>query len=104
MFDRLPHRASETPYPIRSASPPVDHDVEELCRLYDRRLAERVAAELARWNIDRRKAGAWAMIDVMRAMREFDALGALKQFKGPATVIIGAKGKAQLLADLNDFL
>lgn len=41
MFDRLPHRASETPYPIRSAEPPVDHDVEELCRLYDRRLAER---------------------------------------------------------------
>jgi CheY-like chemotaxis protein len=41
MFDRLPHRASETSYTVRSANPPVDHDVEELCRLYDRRLAER---------------------------------------------------------------
>ncbi|NBR27786.1 MAG: alpha/beta hydrolase [Betaproteobacteria bacterium] len=58
------------------------------------RLREATPEILARWNIDRRKAGAWAMIDVMRAMREFDAIGALKQFKGPATVIIGAKGNA----------
>jgi 3-oxoadipate enol-lactonase len=58
------------------------------------RLRQATPEILARWNIDRRKAGAWAMIDVMRAMREFDAIGSLKRLKGPATAIIGAKGNA----------
>ena len=58
------------------------------------RLREATAEILTRWNIDRRKAGPWAMIDVMRGMREFDAVGSLTKLKGPATAIIGAKGNA----------
>lgn len=34
------------------------------------------------------------MVDVMWAMREFDAVGALRALRGPATAIIGAKGNA----------
>lgn len=49
---------------------------------------------LSRWNTDRNKAGAWTMVDVMWAMREFDAVGALRALRGPATAIIGAKGNA----------
>ena len=49
---------------------------------------------LVRWNTDRNKAGAWAMVDVMRAMREFDAVGALGILKAPSAVILGAKGNA----------
>jgi magnesium chelatase accessory protein len=47
---------------------------------------------LKRWNTDRNKASAWTMVDVMWAMREFDAVGALKKLGGPAAVIVGAKG------------
>lgn len=47
---------------------------------------------LKRWNTDRNKAGAWTMVDVMWAMREFDAEGALKVLRGPAAAIVGAKG------------
>jgi 3-oxoadipate enol-lactonase len=47
---------------------------------------------LKRWNTDRNKAGAWTMVDVMWAMREFDAEGALRALKGPAAAIVGAKG------------
>ena len=47
---------------------------------------------LKRWNTDRNKAGAWTMVDVMWAMREFDHLGALKSLKGPTAVMMGAKG------------
>jgi pimeloyl-ACP methyl ester carboxylesterase len=47
---------------------------------------------LKRWNTDRNKAGAWTMVDVMWAMREFDAEGALKALKGAAAVMVGAKG------------
>jgi 3-oxoadipate enol-lactonase len=49
---------------------------------------------LSRWNIDRNKAGAWAMVDVMRAMREFDAVGALGKLKAPSSAMLGAKGNA----------
>jgi pimeloyl-ACP methyl ester carboxylesterase len=49
---------------------------------------------LSRWNTDRNKAGAWTMVDVMWAMREFDAAGALRSLRGIATAIIGAKGNA----------
>jgi pimeloyl-ACP methyl ester carboxylesterase len=47
---------------------------------------------LKRWNTDRNKAGAWTMVDVMWAMREFDHLGALKKLGGPAAAMAGAKG------------
>ena len=49
---------------------------------------------LARWNTDRNKAGAWAMVDVMWAMREFDHVGSLKRLAGPAAAILGARGNA----------
>lgn len=58
------------------------------------RLRQATPEILTRWNIDRRKAGAWAMIDVMRAMREFDAIGSLSRLQGAATAIIGGKGNA----------
>lgn len=58
-------------------------------RLREGRATEEV---LKRWNTDRNKAGAWTMVDVMWAMREFDAEGALKALKGPAAAIVGAKG------------
>ena len=47
---------------------------------------------LKRWNIDRNKAGAWTMVDVMWAMREFDHHGGIQSLKAPAGVIVGAKG------------
>lgn len=47
---------------------------------------------LKRWNTDRNKAGAWTMVDVMWAMREFDHFGALKSLKCPTAVMMGAKG------------
>lgn len=49
---------------------------------------------LGRWNTDRNKAGAWTMVDVMWAMREFDHVGSLQKLAGPATAILGAKGNA----------
>ena len=55
---------------------------------------------LQRWNTDRNKAGAWAMVDVMRAMREFDAVGALKIMKAPSAAILGAKGNSLNKKDL----
>jgi 3-oxoadipate enol-lactonase len=49
---------------------------------------------LSRWNTDRNKAGAWTMVDVMRAMRDFDALAALAAQAGPSAAIIGEVGTA----------
>jgi 3-oxoadipate enol-lactonase len=55
---------------------------------------------LVRWNTDRNKAGAWAMVDVMRAMREFDAVGALSNLNAPSAAMLGAKGNALGKKDL----
>ncbi len=55
---------------------------------------------LQRWNTDRNKAGAWAMVDVMRAMREFDTVGALNILKAPSAAILGAKGNSLNKKDL----
>ena len=52
-----------------------------------------------RWNIDRRKAGAWTLMDVMWAGREFDALGAAAAARVPTLVLIGGRGP---IADLVD--
>src|SRR5207302_9846805 len=41
------------------------------------RLRNVTAPLLERWNIDRNKAGAWAMLDVMWALREYDVLAAM---------------------------
>lgn len=50
------------------------------------------AALLARWNYDRNKTGARVMMDVMWALREFDAAAALPKITVPAMVLFGAKG------------
>lgn len=49
---------------------------------------------LARWNIDRAKAGGWRMVDVMWAIRDYDALGALAGLRVPTAVVVGDKGPA----------
>ena len=51
----------------------------------------------ARWNIDRNKAGAWTMMDVMWAGREFDALGAAASVRTRTLALIGGRGP---IADL----
>jgi 3-oxoadipate enol-lactonase len=57
---------------------------------------ERVAnvdgALLQRWNIDRNKAGAKAMVGVMWAIREFDVKSAVSKIKGPAIILYGKRG------------
>lgn len=50
-----------------------------------------------RWNIDRCKAGAWTMMDVMWAGRAFDALGATAAVQARTLVLIGERGP---IADL----
>ncbi|MEJ7929372.1 alpha/beta hydrolase [Ramlibacter sp. AN1015] len=47
---------------------------------------------LERWNIDRLKAGSWRMMDVMWALRQFDARAHLQRMHAPACVVIGDKG------------
>lgn len=49
---------------------------------------------LQRWNIDRSKAGSWRMVDVMWAIRQYDALADLAQIRTPAAVILGDTGPA----------
>ena len=51
-------------------------------------------ALLSRWNIDRHKAGVWRMIDVMWAIREFDAHSRLARIGSPCAVILGSRGPA----------
>ena len=46
---------------------------------------------LERWNIDRGKAGTWAMMDVMWALREYDAIGAITSINAKTAVIYGEK-------------
>ena len=45
-----------------------------------------------RWNIDRNKAGSWAMVDIAWACRDFDAAGAYAAITVPTRAIIGTKG------------
>jgi 3-oxoadipate enol-lactonase len=63
------------------------------------RLARVDDAVLARWNIDRNKAGGKLMIDVMWAMREFDAAAALAAITRPTMVLYGAKGPTIAMRD-----
>ncbi|HYF19932.1 MAG TPA: alpha/beta fold hydrolase [Ramlibacter sp.] len=58
------------------------------------RLRALTAELLARWNIDRAKAGGWRMVNVMWAIRDYDALGALQTLKVPTAVVLGDKGPA----------
>ncbi len=59
-------------------------------------IKERVAVVDAalekRWNVDRCKAGAFAMVDVMWGIRQFDAVGAAKKIKKPMMIVYGKKG------------
>lgn len=59
-------------------------------------MGERVArvdeARLTRWNIDRNKAGARTMVDVMRAIRQFDVGAAAKPIQRPAMILYGKRG------------
>ena len=57
------------------------------------------AALEARWNIDRCKAGAWAMVDVMWGIREFNAVAAAKKIKKPMMIVYGRKGPTIALKD-----
>lgn len=56
------------------------------------RMRQLTPALLARWNIDRAKAGGWRMVDVMWAIREYDALGELRRLRAPSAVLVGDQG------------
>ncbi len=56
------------------------------------RVASVDAALETRWNIDRCKAGAWAMVDVMWGIREFNAPAAAKKIKKPMLICYGKHG------------
>ncbi|MQA87539.1 MAG: alpha/beta fold hydrolase [Streptosporangiales bacterium] len=47
---------------------------------------------LERWNIDRNKAGAWSMMSVMWAIREYDIGSAARRISIPALLMFGTKG------------
>lgn len=51
-------------------------------------------ALLTRWNIDRAKAGGWRMVDVMWALREYDAIGGLARLHVPCAIVLGERGPA----------
>jgi 3-oxoadipate enol-lactonase len=48
-------------------------------------------ALLERWNIDRNKAGTWAMLDVMWALREYDVRAAMPKIATKTMIIYGDK-------------
>ncbi len=50
------------------------------------------AAVMTRWNIDRSKAGAWTMVDVMWALRAFDVRAALAKVTVPGSIVYGRSG------------
>ena len=56
------------------------------------RFRQLTPALLARWNIDRHKAGGWRMVDVMWALRQFDAYAHLARIAVPCMVLIGDRG------------
>lgn len=51
-------------------------------------------AELARWNIDRNKAGTWSLLHGMQAILDHDFAGTLAKVNVPALLLFGAKGPA----------
>ena len=62
----------------------------------EKQMGERVAkvdeARLTRWNVDRNKAGARTMVDVMWAIRAFDVGAAAKAIQVPAMILYGERG------------
>ena len=55
------------------------------------RLRNLTDAIFERWNIDRSKAGSWAMMSVMWALREYDVLENIPKIKASTMAIYGAK-------------
>ncbi|MEM8785814.1 MAG: alpha/beta fold hydrolase, partial [Pseudomonadota bacterium] len=55
------------------------------------RLRHLTPEELTRWNMDRSKAGAWSMMQVMWALRNYDTRAALPKVATSTMVIYGAK-------------
>ncbi len=47
---------------------------------------------LQRWNIDRSKAGAWTMMDVMWAIREYDIRADIRKLSQKALLLFGERG------------
>lgn len=45
-----------------------------------------------RWNADRNKAGAWAMVQSMRALRDYDILRGARNARAPARLLYGSNG------------
>ena len=62
----------------------------------EKQMGERVAkvdeARITRWNIDRNKAGARTMVDVMWAIRGFDVGATAKAIQVPAMILYGKRG------------
>ena len=48
-----------------------------------------------RWNIDRNKAGAWSMIQVMWAIRQYDVMANFSRLGVPTLALVGGKGNVQ---------
>jgi pimeloyl-ACP methyl ester carboxylesterase len=101
---RYPHRTRstvivETPFRSDSEWNAAWENVEAnfgLPTQTEQQMGERVAkvddARLKRWNIDRNKAGARTMVDVMWAIRGFDVGAAAKAIQRPAMILYGKRG------------
>ncbi|MYZ47654.1 alpha/beta fold hydrolase [Propylenella binzhouense] len=55
---------------------------------------------LERWNIDRQKAGAWTMLDVMWALRLYDSRGAIPKVTAKTMAIFGENNRIKAYAPL----
>lgn len=55
---------------------------------------------LARWNIDRQKAGPWALLDTMWALRLYDSRATMARISGKAMAIFGNNGALKEFAPL----
>jgi len=64
------------------------------------RVRNLTAAMLTRWNIDRAKAGVKTMIDVMWAIRQYDAVADMPRITPPTLVIFGGNGSLLGKADM----
>ena len=81
----------EAEWPRIESSFAITHQIEASVAPRFRQLTP---ALLERWNIDRSKAGGWRMVDVMWAIRDYDALADLHNVKNPCVVVFGDKGPA----------
>jgi 3-oxoadipate enol-lactonase len=64
-----------------------------------KRVADVDDAFVARWNIDRNKAGAKLMMSVMWAMRDYDIQAAISAITRPAMMLYGARGPTIAMRD-----